>query len=82
MTTSTEQAPEEQAAPDRGALPSSHRRLFAQEFTTQLQRIGSASLAQMVSDYRLKLFKIPANHGELREAADDARRFGWVQAPE
>jgi hypothetical protein len=63
-------------------LPNAHRRLFAQEFTTQLRRIGSASLGQMEHDFHLTLFKIPASSEELRQVSDVARRFGWVQRPD
>jgi hypothetical protein len=58
------------------------RRLFAQEFTTRLQTLGSASLQQMECEFGLVLFKIPASGEELRQVADVARRLGWVQAPE
>jgi hypothetical protein len=63
-------------------LPHAHRRLFAQEFTTQLRRVGSASLEQMEHEFQLRLFKIPASTEELREVSDVARRFGWVQRPD
>jgi hypothetical protein len=58
------------------------RRLFAQEFTTQLRRVGSASLGEMEDQWGLKLFKIEASNEELRQVAEAARRFGWVSAPE
>jgi hypothetical protein len=57
------------------------RRLFAQEFTTQLRRVGAASVEDLVATFHLRLFKIDASRAELLEAAGDARRFGWVQAP-
>jgi hypothetical protein len=58
------------------------RRLFAQEFTTQLRRVGAASVDELVATFHLRLFKIDASQAELLEAAGDARRFGWVRAPE
>lgn len=58
------------------------RHLFAQEFTTQLRRVGAASVDDLVATFHLRLFKIDASRAELLEAAGDARRFGWVRAPE
>jgi hypothetical protein len=36
----------------------------------------------MERDFHLELFKVRASGRELREVADVARRFGWVQSPE
>lgn len=55
-------------------------RLFGQELTTQLRRIGSASVGEM-RDSGLRLFKIRATAEELEHAANLARRHGWVQPP-
>lgn len=55
-------------------------RLFGQELTTQLRRIGSASVAEM-HDSGLRLFKIRATVEELEHAANLARRHGWLEPP-
>jgi len=65
-----------------GPIGAPQRRLFAQELTTQLRRVGAASLHEMEHEFRLKLFKVDASNPELLQAAHDARRFGWVAAPD
>jgi hypothetical protein len=56
------------------------RRLFAQEFVTQLGQSGSATIREM-AELPISLFKVPADEGELKQVADIARRLSWIDSP-